>query len=215
MLVARFFIALMILSAAAEAALGCACCAEIGSYSLITARPSSYQLTILDEMKFSKTADLFTTEAGFDGIKGLKPIQAEYESDSWTADSNFSVVDAFLKRTWQLTFRTPKGKSGVLTLPMPVRMTSFSADIHDGSDHGLGPLLYKELRFEGAVSNGSGIFRGGMLKPVKYLLVFQGRGNYCDNSSDYTHWHLAITGPGADYEFFGEMDRSAIDTDGN
>ena len=90
---------------------------------------------------------------------------------------------------------------------MPTQMTSFKADIHDNSDQGNGPSLYKEFRFEGGVSGGTGKFRASMLRPATYLLVFQGRGNNCDNAGDFSDWHLDISGATADYSFFGKLDR--------
>ena len=65
-------------------------------------------------------------------------------------------------------------------------------------------MLYKEWRFEGEVK-GTGVFKAGIIARTKYVLVFQGRGNSCDEAEDFTHWRLKITGKKADYTFHGEL----------
>ena len=84
-------------------------------------------------------------------------------------------------------------------------MTIFKVDTHEPEvGHGEA-VLYKEFRFNGTVSSGSGIFRGSIVRPTTYSLVFQGRGNDCDNASDFSHWHLEIKGSKASYAFFGKL----------
>src|SRR5215216_1099882 len=96
---------------------GCACCAEPGTYDLSTRGLDTYQLSIVNEIDFNHSASLYMTEAGFDSIKGLQGIQAEYESGSWAAfPDEFNLVDSFRNKTWKLVLKTPGGKSGTLTL---------------------------------------------------------------------------------------------------
>jgi hypothetical protein len=84
-------------------------------------------------------------------------------------------------------------------------MESYQVDIHDGKQSGGGgPLLYKEWRFEGRV-NGSGIFRSETVVPIRYYLVFQGRGNACDNAKDFANWRLEVSGKKAGYAFYGNL----------
>ncbi len=92
---------------------------------------------------------------------------------------------------------------------MPSQMVTFKVDIHDEDDRPNGPILYKEFRFKGNVSGGTGIFRSSIARPSTYFLVFQGRGNGCDNASDFTHWRLEVSGPRADYAFYGKLDSAA------
>ena len=185
----------------------CACCAEPGAYSISTLKPNEYNVELLSNMKFDKAAFLFMTEAGFDGIKGLDSIAKSYESHFWTASPEFfSLMNTFSAKTWKFNFATKDGKSGALTLPLPVQMLNFKADIHDDKQGGGGgPLLYKEWRFKGVVQTGNGFFQSRIIKPTTYFLVLQGRGNNCDNAEDFTHWRLEITGRKADYAFFGEL----------
>ncbi len=189
-------------------AFACACCAESGHYSIRTSKPEEFQLNILQKMKFNKTAGLYLTVAGFELVKGLSVIEQEMFTDSWTAEPGaigFSSI--FAAKTWKLNFKTPKGKIGVLTLPTPAQMVNFSVDIHDGKSIGAGgPMLYKEWRFKGNVQSGTGFLQAGIAKPTTYFLVFQGRGNGCDDVTNFTDWHLEINGAKAKYEFFGELD---------
>lgn len=204
--------AVVCLLAFANNTLACACCAEPGTYSIWTGKPSNYISGLLGEMKFDQKAELYTTEAGFDMIKGLDDIKKEYESDSWTAETGyFDLVNEFTNKTWKFTLKTKGGKTGTLTLPMPTQMVQFKVDIHDTKDTSMGVRLYKELRFKGTVQGGTGIFRAGIIRPTTYFLVFQGRGNGCDNAEDFTHWHLEIDGKKAGYEFNGKLSSGATE----
>ncbi len=185
----------------------CACCAEPGMYSISTGKPIDYQTDLMKEMKFDKHAFLFMTEAGFESIKGLSSIEKEFDDASWIASPGaLDLVAGFTGKKWTFTIKSPKGKTGTLVLPIPAQMLTFKVDIHDGqkSDGG-GPLLYKEFRFKGLVSNGTGFFGPSIVKPTSYFLVFQGRGNGCDNVEDFNNWNLEVTGKKARYQFFGEL----------
>jgi hypothetical protein len=198
-----FVIAFVVTTRAAA----CACCSEPGTYQIWTGKPKDFQLEILKEMQFDDKAFLFMTEAGFDSIKGLSTIEKEFDDGSWVASpGGLDLVNTFNGRSWTFTIKSPKGKTGTLKLPVPSQMLVFKADIHDGEiSGGGGPLLYKEFRFKGTVSSGSGFLAGSILKPTTYLLVFQGRGNGCDNTEDFSNWNLEITGKGARYRFFGDL----------
>lgn len=186
-----------------ETANACACCSEPGTYYISTGKPQSFQIDLLKEMKFKNKAVLFMTEAGFDGMKGLQDIQSEYEAAN---EFDFGVTGAFSANSWKLNFKTAKGKTGALTLPMPTTMVNYVVDIRDGqTSAGGGPLLYKEWRFKGNFNNAAGFFKSGVMAPTTYFLVFQGRGNGCDNAEDFKHWRLEITGKKADYAFYGDM----------
>src|SRR5215213_5984205 len=208
-LVLMLFAVVCLMSFAGNA-LACACCVDEGTYILSNSKPSEYVYGILDTMQFDKSAELYTTEAGFDMVRGLPEVGKEYESDSWTAATDqFDFVNEFTKKTWKFTLKTPGGKTGTLVLPMPAQMVSYKVDIHDTEDAGLGVRLYKEFRFKGYVQSGTGIFRSSIVKPTTYFLVFQGRGSGCDDVSDFTHWHLEIDGKKAQYEFNGKLTSAA------
>ena len=176
----------------------CACCAEPGTYMISTGKPLDYQVELLREMKFDKDAMLYMTEAGFDSIKGLSSIEKEFDDASWMASpGGLDLVSSFTGKTWTINLKSPKGKSGKLSLPVPTQMVTFKVDIHDGQGGGNGPLLYKEFRFKGTVSLGTGFLSKSIVKPTSYFLVFQGRGNGCDDVSDFRNWMLEVNGPRA------------------
>lgn len=198
---------LLIVLTVSRSAIACACCAEPGSYDVWTGKPEAHTLDVLGDIKFSKTAELYMTAAEFEGLKGLESLRKEYESDTWVAEAGeFDLAVSFTGRLWRLSFKSRGGQTGILVLPTPVQMSIYKADIHDGKQAGGGgPLLYKEYIFKGRVTSAAGFFRPGTVRPAQYTLVFQGRGNSCDNASDFTHWRFEVTGPKADYAFFGGL----------
>ena len=187
-------------------ALACACCSESGAYRISASKPDSYQLELLGKLRFADKAELYLTEAGEDGVKGLDKFFQNLPSQPSTIEPSFNLSGAFTNKAWKLNLKDAKGQSGTLRLPIPQTMVNFSADIHDGKESGGGgPLLYKEWRFKGNVASGTGVFQAGIINPTTYFLVFQGRGNSCDNAEDFKHWRVEINGKKADYAFYGEM----------
>ena len=172
----------------------CACCSNEGDYYVNTGRPSEYERSIVQQIRFGQTANLYTTEADAEETaKGVSHVAEKY-----------ALVGSLVGGVWRLTFRDGN-KTGTLSLPLPARMTSYTADIHDGqTSPGGGPLLYKEWRFEGQV-NGTGFFKAGIVGPTRYLLVLQGRGNGCQDALDFKHWRLQVSGRKAAYSFYGEL----------
>ena len=211
-----FAAALLLLTSISEAKMFCACCAEPGTYMISTGKPEKFQIDLLKEIEFDDQAFLYMTEAGFDSIKGLSAIEKEYDDASWIATSgDFNLVHIFTGNAWTFRVKTPKGTAGTLKLPVPTQMVTFKVDIHDSDGRGNGPLLYKEFRFKGAVSSGTGFLTKSIVKPTSYFLVFQGRGNGCDNASDFGNWMLQIDGPRARYQFFGRLKSGVNHTDTN
>ncbi|MEP6847535.1 MAG: hypothetical protein ABI999_01675 [Acidobacteriota bacterium] len=199
-----FSFAAFFIFSGAISAFACACCAEPGTYSIWTGKPDIYHTSLLKDILFQKDAALYMTEAGFDGFKGLRGIQKEYESDTWTATpGEFSLVNSFKGTSWRFELKTKAGKAGSVTLPLPPKMLVFKADLHDSTPERPEPTLYKEFRFHGKVGAASGFLRPDVTPTTSYFLVFQGRGNGCDNAEDFTHWRLEINGPKAGYAFFG------------
>lgn len=171
----------------------CACCAEPGTYQVSTITPDAYQLGLLKDMRFGRSAEVFMTGAGEDDIKGIAGLDLD----------QVSIVDVFTNNTWKVEISGTNGKKGTLMLPRPAKMTTRKVDLRDKQEGET--MLYKEFIFEGTVGSGIGVFKGGIVRPTKYTLVFQGRGNMCDNSEDFTDWRLQVAGSKAKYSFFGKM----------
>lgn len=196
--------------------LACACCAEGDEYMIWTGKPDSVNTDILSEMKFDTETSLVLGPDGFDDLKGLGALKADWESERLGGTAgDFDLVTAFTARKWNFTFKTMGSKkTGVLSLPLPSQMVKFVVDIHDGKTIGAGgPLLYKEFRYKGTVGSGTGFFGGSVVRPTTYFLVFQGRGNGCDDVSNFTNWRLEINGPKASYKFAGTLSTGVDYTD--
>lgn len=191
--------------------LACACCAEPGTYSIRTLKPDSYHLDLIDEFRFAPRATLYMTEAGFDAIRGLDQVRLEDEAMTASIIEGFDLATSFAgRRTWKFSFKTPKGNAGSLSFLLPNQMVSYAVDIHDDEEDGLGPLLYKEFRFKGAVGSASGFTRAGIVRGTTFFLVFQGRGRGCNELTDFKNWRLEIDGPRASYAFFGKLRSSEM-----
>lgn len=193
----------LVLLALASEVLACACCAERGTYSVSTGKLASYELELLKEMKFGPGAEIYLTAASYDDIRGLPEVIKEFET---TSSSEFDLVDTFTGSTWTLNFMTEGERKGTLVLPRPATMTSRRVHIPDNDSTSMNVVLYKEWVFSGSVRSGSGFFRPATARPARYTLVFQGHGNNCDNAEDFTNWRLEVTGPRADFAFFGKME---------
>jgi hypothetical protein len=181
----------------------CACCAEPGTRVDYTGKTDQFIRDLIQEIKFADEADLYMTEAGFDGIKGLDPLRKEDEATFGVVE--YASAAIFTGKAWQVTFKTPKGASAIYSLPVPLNYAEFKVDIHDEEERPNGPLLYKELRFKGLLTSATGFAKAGVVRNTKFELVFSGRGNGCNNPEDYTHWSLGVIGPKAEYAFFGKL----------
>lgn len=181
-------------SAATEAGAS-TCRADPGVYRLETNMPiDEYTRAEITAIRFGSVADLYLTDAVYSSVIGIANIAEPYTISA--------SVDA---KRWRLSFRGENGESGILTLLVPTRMTAYAADIHDNDEsHTRSPVLYKEWRFEG-VARGNGVFKAGFTASARYTLVFQGRGNRCDEGRQFTHWRLEVSGRKAGYAFFGKL----------
>lgn len=195
------FVSIVVLLAASSSAFACACCIERGFYDITSAKPDKFYLGLLGEMKFAGPAELYLPAAEFEAIKGLDDLKRDADAGK---SIDFDVVEAFLQRSWRINVKTGAGRAGSLMLPLPATMVRYRADHHD-TETGREVSLYKEFIFKGRVATGTGIFRTANAKPTAYALVFQGRGNGCDNASDFTHWRLELNGAQANYAFFGKF----------
>ena len=181
----------------------CACCAEPGTRHNYTAKTDSFIRDLVKQFKVADKADLYMTEAGFDLIKGIDPIAKEDETAQGMLD--FSSTGSFSGNTWKLTLKSPKGLAATYSITVPLKYSEFKVDIHDQENRPNGPLLYKEIRFDGMLTSATGFAKTGAVRGTKYSLVFQGRGVGCNEVEDFTHWRLDIDGPKAGYAFLGKL----------
>jgi len=149
-------------------------------------------------MKIDRTAELYMTEGGFDEMRGLPDL-----ANDEMALPEFEVRASMSRRTWTFMIEAGARGRGALTLPMPALFTKHLVDF-DGVDSGLGVSLHKTFTLTGPVSSATGIFKTAN-RGTTFSLVFLGRGNGCDNASDFTRWRLELSGPKAHYAFFGKL----------
>jgi hypothetical protein len=174
--------------------LACACCSNEGEYYRGVSKIEDFQRDLMKSLRFDSKAFLFSTDAG----------EEEYGRGITDPKNEYALSGSLTNNSFRLSFRDGT-KSGMLTVPLPLRIEDYRVDLRDGkTSGGGGPLLYKEWRFEGVI-NGSGIFKPGMFGPTKYFLVLQGRGNNCDNAEDFTDWRLEVRGKKARYAFYGKL----------
>lgn len=208
-----FFGSIVMVSLFAGNVFACACCAEPGTRVLYSAKTDTFVRDLVKEFKFAQKADLFTTEAGFEIIKGLAPIQKEDEAAPGILE--FTSAGVLSGKSWQITLKSPKALAATYSFAEPLKYSEFKVDIHDRTEMPLGPWLYKELRFEGLLTSASGFAKAGAVRGTKYSLVFQGRGNGCNEVEDFTHWRMDIDGPKAGYAFFGRLSSGRKDPNGH
>lgn len=182
----------------------CACCADKGAYSISTNKIDEYRLGLLKEMKFGKNAVLFTSDAGVDS-RDVKGLPKDYNDDNYQAGFDKLTLDGgFFKNKWTLNFTDYKGRKGGLVLTLPTKMLKYAVDLepdNEASNHN----LYKEFRFEGG-AKGTGFLLPSIAPSTRFFLVFRGKGNACDNASDFNYWRVEITGTKAGYAFWGKME---------
>ncbi len=171
----------------------CACCADAGFYSISSRKPDNYELGELRKIQFV-TANLYTTPAYPDNIKGINPLNKSY-----------TLTGLLQGNAWKFNFKDEKNKLGTLNLFKPISMVAYMTDLQEEVNSGLGVKLYKEWRFKYKVSSGTGIFQKGIAPTTEYFLVLQGRGNACTSAADLTNWRLEITGKKANYAFYGKL----------
>ena len=109
-------IMLAAIAAAPTAAFACACCIDPGYYEISTSRPTDYEISYISELKFGAAANLYESEAGFDGVKGLDQLRKDQEAD---LQFDLSMVEAFVGNTWTMTIKSSTGHEGTSTFAWP------------------------------------------------------------------------------------------------
>jgi hypothetical protein len=162
----------------------CACCTDEGEWYQ---RAGKSDLVQLDRVRFAGTASTYQSPAS-DG-----ELSTAYDL-SHTRNG----------RRWQLRFRDEQGKTGTLSFLLPRSAVYFGADLHDSEPGGLGPLLYKEWRVNGAAQV-AGIFKSLVKGPARFHLILQGKGRGCTEAEDFKHWTLQISSAANSFSFYGSL----------
>lgn len=155
---------------------------------------------MLGEMQFADKADLYLDAAGFETIRGLNELKTEF-SEAEVSQLNSSTL--FSNGRWTFDLRSPAGKSGTLTFAVPSSVGRFMVDTFDSPITSV--ELYKEMRFNGPVLRSTGVFRNAAAKGTRFSLVLSGKGNGCEDASQYRNWRLNVIGPKVDFSLFGKL----------
>lgn len=174
----------------------CVCCSEPGERRTESVVVDEYVGSQLKEITVSGAATLFTNACYFECVKGLSDPSESY-----------SVALSKDQDRWTFTFRDTGGGGGTGTLSFdpPGSLFAFAVDPTPGQSKG-SPNLYKEWRITAPVA-GTGIFEAGMRKNPTATLVLHGQGSSCDQAYDFTHWSLIVSGPYAEFTFYGPLRR--------
>ena len=166
----------------------CACCADEGEWYQRAERITADMRKEINRVGFSDATN---------GMSGME--------DGPFSDGKFELTRSNDMPRWHLKYVGAQGKSGSLSLPIPVRLVNFGADVHDGQQGGGGgPLLYKEWRFDGSAT-GTGVFK--TWRSAKFRLVLQGRGNHCTQAEDFKHWNLSVNHRSTSLSVYGAVVR--------
>ncbi len=176
-------------------ALACACCTDPGQRYVDVEALDSFRRDEIEHVRFAEEANLYLTEAGIEAIKGIVSAVERYGLNVTWEESRvlFALDDG-------------QGHAGTLSLTIPGKISIFEVDPRDGSDHGHGPVLYKEWKLTGKVA-GTGVFAAASEPKHLLTLILQGRGIGCTDAAHFGHWTLVMQGPMANYTLFGDLVR--------
>jgi hypothetical protein len=173
--------------------LACACCTNEGQRNVATVALDSGKRQEIESLRFGGKATLFTGEGDVEGKEGIA-----------TPSGTYKLTAKWLEDRLVLSLRDAAGHTGTLSLARPTTVSVFEVDPRNRPDRGHGPSLYKEWKLS-APAAGSGVFTPGIAPRQILTLIFQGGGNSCTSSIDFTHWTLVMQGPKANYTLFGDL----------
>ncbi|MEO1161335.1 MAG: hypothetical protein AAFW74_12935 [Pseudomonadota bacterium] len=179
----------------------CACCAEQGYRSETVSELGSLGRHILQSIRFAPRADL---DGSADDTLGLIKLSPDEPEGSTAYDLESTVEPDLLK----FKLSQEGQERGEVSFPMPAVMTRFGVDTRDPADSGnrLGPTLYREWRLTGDATLTGLVTKGTHTAQIR--LILQGRGNYCVDVQDFTHWSIAVEGKAIRFSLIGELERN-------
>ena len=186
--------ALVLTLIVAGPAWGCACCAEPGQRDIGPAKIAiGGRAKELRRIEVAPTASLYMTACGTECVKGISDPGDSYAVSLSRDDTS-----------WRFAFKGPQTKPhGTLVFDLPATLLVFAVDpTPEAGRHS--PTLYREWRISAPVT-GTGMFQPGMTGSPAATLILHGTGNACVQRGDFTHWSLIVSGPAADFTFFGPL----------
>ncbi|MGH6865379.1 MAG: hypothetical protein ACREDO_04225 [Methyloceanibacter sp.] len=146
---------MLIVSAATRPAAACACCTHTGQRYVEVEKLDPVRRAHMEQARFAPEAKFYVGEAGLETISGSDgPSQRYGLKVSWDSDRIVFALDDGQRH------------AGSLSLAIPPKISIFEVDPRDRSDHGHGPVLYKEWKLTGKGRGHRGLwqsFRWGQL----------------------------------------------------
>jgi len=178
----------------AERSHACACCAEPGEIQKGRMKVDAFIGNELRSIRFGSRANLYTTAAGWDDIRGIESPD-QMEAYRLRADKS--------GRQWVLSFTGGKRNAGTLSFRLPERIELYAVDTTPQIQRST--KLRKEWRIDAEVA-GTGIFAAGLASGnPRATLVLHGKGNACTDATQFKYWTLDVKGGNARYRFFGKL----------
>jgi len=176
----------------------CACCSDPGMRFEATNDINEYEKDELGRIRFDDTAQLFTTPAFPEDIKGIVT----------PSDKPYRVRGITGPTPWTFELSDSEGKQGTIVFPLPRRLARFMVDPRDeeATSAGGGPRLYKEWRLA-STGDLSGLVAENK-KKAQATLILQGHGNGCTMAEDFTHWTLQVSGPDVRFTLLGKLKKA-------
>jgi hypothetical protein len=184
---------LVLLPAGATKAAACACCTNAGQRLTATVKLDSGRRDQIKALRFAAEARLFLGEADLEAVRGIT-----------TPAERYTLATAWHDNRLVFTFRDERGRTGTLSLALPVTVSLFEVDPRAAPDQNREPSLYKEWTLTAPFA-GSGIFLAGLGPRQRLTLILHGAGNACTSADDFSHWTLLMAGPKGSYSLFGDL----------
>jgi hypothetical protein len=187
-----FVLVALALATSTGGAHACACCANPGQFSDITAsKPDDYDSQLLDHIVFGPTATLFTGEADTSDVSGLKA----------TADA-FDLEVTKTAGMWTMSFSDAGKPAGTLSFRIDGRLQKRAMDPRAATPKpGAMITLNKDWTLTSPVAV-TGMFDK---RATNVALILHGRGNSCTSVEDFTHWTAVVGGNGFSFHFYGDL----------
>lgn len=193
-------ILVVLVFAPVNSARACACCPEVGYRYEGVNEIDTAGRAMLQQIRFTSRAEL---NGSADDTLGLIERSSDGPEEFPVYVLAISVEPGLLK----FKLSREGQERGEISFPLPAVMTRFAVDPRDPADaeNPRGPTLYREWRLTGDATLTGMVAKGTHTAQIQ--LILQGRGNYCVDAQDFTHWSLVVEGKAIQFTLIGELER--------
>lgn len=191
-MIGRFFSVLALACLAGNPLWACACCASDGERFEIVGPLEEAFYGDLEDLTAFGPAEFVTGECGTDCVDGVEDAQYEYQPDFRVQGNRVTIRLSDIGGTAR----------GTLFFELPEIMIYYGVDTNPEFESN-GPLLYKELIFDGGIE-GTGDF-AALVPGTTAKLVLAGRSNHCSDAGDLETWSIDVDSEGINFRIFGRL----------